>query len=129
VRLSWRIVFTNEASGMSDPAWKKRERSAAALFGAMRQPLSGSSGRGDQTRSDSTHDVLFIETKTRMKSFVRALWKETSVLANEENKTPVLVLYEKSKPGGLIVIHEDDFGRVVDEWVKAKAQELAEGVA
>jgi len=41
--------------------WKRREREAARLFGAERQPLSGSGGRADRTRSDSTHDRLFIE--------------------------------------------------------------------
>ena len=83
---------------MSNPAWKKRERTAAALFGAKRQPLSGSSGRGDQTRSDSTHPTLFIETKTRIKSFVRTLWKETAELAGKEGKTAVLVFTKRASP-------------------------------
>ena len=48
--------------------WKHRERDAAAVFGAKRQPLSGSSGRDDLTRSDSLHKKLFIETKFKAKS-------------------------------------------------------------
>jgi hypothetical protein len=54
-------------------SWKRRERNAAGLFGAQRQSLSGSSGRADRTRSDSTHPSLFIETKFQAASTVRTL--------------------------------------------------------
>jgi hypothetical protein len=45
--------------------WKRREHDAARLFGARRQRCSGSSGREDCSRSDSTHAVHFLETKLR----------------------------------------------------------------
>jgi hypothetical protein len=48
--------------------WKRREREAARLFGAERQPLSGSGGRADRTRSDSTHDRLFVECRILAKT-------------------------------------------------------------
>jgi len=95
--------------------WKRRERDAARLFGAKRQVLSGSSGREEATRSDSTHDRLFIETKLRASSSVRSLWEKTRSQALREKKTPVLALYAKGKPGALLVVHEDDLGRVAAE--------------
>jgi hypothetical protein len=83
--------------------WKRREREAARLFGAERQPLSGSGGRADRTRSDSTHDRLFVECKMRAASAVRNLWERTRDRARGERQTPVLVLFAKGKPGALIV--------------------------
>jgi hypothetical protein len=74
----------------------------------MRQVLSGLSGRGERTRSDSTHKRLFIETKTRAASSVRSLWEETRKKARREHKIPVVMLYDKNKPGALIVVHETD---------------------
>ena len=96
-------------------SWKRRERDAARRFDAQRQVLSGSSGRGERSRSDSTHDRLFIETKLCASSAVRSLWEKTRELARRERKVPVLMLYAKGKPGGLIVVHEDDLGAVADE--------------
>lgn len=94
--------------------WKRRERDAARLFGAERQPLSGSAGRADRSRSDSTHGRLFIETKLRASSSVRTLWDETRRRARLEGKVPVLVLYAKGKPGGLVVCHEFDLAALLE---------------
>lgn len=95
--------------------WKRRERDAARLFGVERQPLSGSGGRSDLSRSDSTHERLFIETKLRASSAVRNLWEETRERALVERKTPVLVLFAKRKAGGLVVVHQDDLANVAAE--------------
>jgi hypothetical protein len=101
-------------------SWKRRERNAARLFGAQRQVLSGSCGRGERGRSDTTHDRLFIETKLRASSSVRSLWERTRELARRESKIPVLMLYAKGKPGGLVVVHESDLAAVApelgDDW-------------
>jgi hypothetical protein len=94
--------------------WKRRERDAARLFGAERQPLSGSGGRADQTRSDSTHPRLSIETKLRASSSVRSLWDETRRRARLEGKVPVLMLYAKGKTGGLVVCHEGDLAELLE---------------
>lgn len=99
----------------SRSSWKRRERRAARLFGAERQPCSGSSGRPDQTRSDSTSERLFIETKLRASSAVRTLWEKTAEFAKRECKTPVLVLYDKGKQGGLVICHERDLATVAAE--------------
>ena len=95
--------------------WKRRERQAAGLFDARRQPGNGSGGRDDQTRSDSTHERLFIETKLRASSAVRTLWEQTAALAKQESKVPVLALYAKGKTGALIVVHEKDLAAVAAE--------------
>jgi hypothetical protein len=104
--------------------WKRREREAASLFGAKRQVLSGSSGREDKTCSDSTHPKLFIETKFRAVSPVRALWEKTRGLARVERKSPVLALYTKGKPGALLVVHEDDLRAVAAELACAPGPKL-----
>jgi hypothetical protein len=100
---------------MSDKAWKKRERQAAHLFGSHRLIGSGMSGLGDRSKSDSDHPRLFIETKHYARQAVRTLWRETALRAAKEKKVAVLVLYEKGKPGGLIVIHENDLDAMLNE--------------
>lgn len=108
---------------MPDKAWKKRERQAAHLFGSHRLIGSGMSGLGDRSKSDSDHPRLFIETKHYARQAVRSLWRETALKATKEKKVAVLVLYEKSKPGGLIVVHEDDLDAVIEERIAARTAE------
>jgi hypothetical protein len=103
----------------SRSAWQQRERNAAALFGSKRQPWSGSGGREDCTRSDSTHDRLFIETKLRASCATRSLFDATKALARAEGKTPVLALATKGKPGLLIVVASEDLPKLVREFAKA----------
>jgi hypothetical protein len=105
--------------------WKRRERNAASLFGAQRQVLSGSSGRGERSRSDSTHERLYIEAKTRASSAVRRLWENTKKLAHREHKVAVVMLFDKHKPGALIVVHQDDLAAVASEL--AKDRQAAQG--
>jgi hypothetical protein len=100
--------------------WQKREQAAAGLFGAKRKVLSGSSGRDDETSSDSTHPTLFIETKLRAASAARSLWEQTRALARREGKTPVVLLYAKGKPGALIVVHQDDLAVVAAEFAAGR---------
>ena len=96
-------------------SWKRRERDAAGLFGAQRQVLSGSCGRGERGRSDTTHERLYVESKLRASSSVRSLWEKTRDLARRERKVPVVALYDKRKPGALIVVHENDLAAVAAE--------------
>jgi hypothetical protein len=97
--------------------WKKAESRVAALFGARRQPLSGSSGRDDLTSSDSTHPRLFIEAKYRERHTVRTLYDETKTLARKEGKTPVLALIDKNRPGFLLCVHCEDMPTVAKEFL------------
>lgn len=95
--------------------WKAAERRVAALFGTLRQRLSGSSGREDESAADTKHPILFIEVKYREKHAVRALWEKTAKLAKSEGKAPVVALVDKGKPGFLLCIHIDDLPRVAAE--------------
>jgi hypothetical protein len=95
--------------------WQRKEQQAASLFGSRRKVLSGSSGRDDETRSDSVHPRLYIETKLRASSATRTLWEATRDLARREGKVPVLMLYGKGKVGALVVCHEGDLAAVAAE--------------
>jgi hypothetical protein len=99
--------------------WKARERQAAGLFGALRQRCSGSSGRPDCSRSDSTHPALFIETKLRASHAAVGLFDETRALARKEGKTPVVILAQKNRPGLLLLIDPADLAAVAAEYAEA----------
>lgn len=104
--------------------WQKREQGVAGLFGAKRQYGSGGGGREDQTRSDSTHPRLFVESKLRAKHATRTLHDATRALARKEGKTPILALCDKNRPGALIVVHTDDLDRLVIEFAACHAARL-----
>lgn len=103
---------------MPDKTWKATERAVAALFGTVRNSLSGMGSK--QTASDSLHPSLFVEVKYRKRHAVWALWADTKVKAKKEKKTPVVVLKEHGKQGLLIACHSDDFLTVAEEIRKAK---------
>jgi hypothetical protein len=99
----------------------RAEERAAELFGCNRQICSGSgtNGREDETGSDSTHETLYIESKLRDRHTVRTLHDGTKKKAAKERKTPVVVLFDKQRPGCLIVVHSDDLMTVVAEYAAA----------
>lgn len=88
------------------PAWKKFERRVASYFGSERAPLSG--GNGKHTRSDTLHPTLFIECKQREKFSVVTLWDKAKEQARKEDKTPVVCLSEKNRPGFWILVKAED---------------------
>jgi len=95
--------------------WKKSESRIAAKFGTTRTPLSG--GASGHTRSDTLHKRLFIEAKLRNTYSVVTLWDDTTELANLEDKTPVVILSEKGRPGFWVLTHIDDLATVAGELV------------
>jgi hypothetical protein len=99
--------------------WKRRERQSVKLFGAGQQPLSGGSGRDDQTRPDSTLDRLFIEIRLRATCSVRTLFERTKVAARNEAKTPVLALASKGERGCLFVVDSADLTAMVAAYAEA----------
>ena len=98
---------------MPDKAWKKRERDVAGFFDGQRTALSG--GNGNITRADVMHDKLFIECKLRAKHTVVSLWDDTAKLAKEEEKTPVIALCEKNRPGFWVMVHSSDLYKLTNK--------------
>jgi hypothetical protein len=103
--------------------WQLAEGRAAALFGCRRQVGSGSAGRGDVTASDSTHPVLFVESKLRDRHAARTLHDATKKRAAREGKAPLLALFDKNRPGFLLVVHSDDLAVVLAEYAAALPDE------
>lgn len=99
--------------GTHSSTWKARERQAAALFGARRQRCSGSSGRDDLSRSDSTHPRLFLEVKLRAKFPFRVDFDE--VRAQRKGKSPFGInVARRLSPFAVLVTHSDDLDVVLD---------------
>ena len=99
---------------MSNKTWKNVERRVAAFFGTLRNRCSGSSGRADETSSDSVHPTLFIETKhgdlSRFLSAEgRAMVEHGQAEAKREGKRFVGCLHPKGREGFWILIHSGDF--------------------
>lgn len=115
--------------------WKRAEAGVAALFGARRRVLSGSSNRPDIDGDDTTHPRLFIEVKLRATHTVWGLFRSVKAKAAKcrrdfqgAHKVPVLGLREKGRHGALLVVHEDDFREVVVEWLSAQSDDTVNGV-
>ena len=97
-----------------DKSWKRVERQVARFFGAERNRCSGSSGRADESRSDTTHDRLYIETKHGdLARFLNAEMREAVRVgranAAAEGKRLVLAMSEKHHKGFYLLVHTDDF--------------------
>jgi hypothetical protein len=99
------------------------------LFGCKDKARCGPNRAEMASTSDSTHPRLYIEAKHYAKQAVRTLWRATALLAAKEKKTAVLVLYEKGKRGGLVVVHEDDLDAMILERVTAQTAAFAPGTA
>ncbi len=95
---------------MSDKPWKAFERRVAAYFATERNALSG--GNSKLTRSDTLHPALFIECKQRQQHSAVTLWNETKILADAEQKLPVVALSEKGRPGFWLVLHSDHLAQL-----------------
>jgi len=93
--------------------WKDVERKVAAVFGAKRNPLSGSNSGG--TASDSRHPRLYIETKYRKRHAVMRLFEDTRTKAIHEGKTPIVALKERGQRGFLVVCEIDDIQEIAKE--------------
>ena len=95
---------------MADKAWKRREREVARYFNGTRTALSGINSK--VTKADVIHDELFVECKLRAKHSVVSLWDDTSKLAKDEGKTPVIALCEKNRPGFWVMVHSSDLNKL-----------------
>jgi len=105
---------------MADRVWKQVERRVAAFFGTLRNRCSGSSGRSDESASDSVHPVLYIEVKHGdlarfLNAEGRAMVADGVASAKAECKRFVGVLHPKHGEGFWILIHSGDFLAVAKE--------------
>ncbi len=91
---------------MPNKAWKQRERDVADFCLGQRNPLSGRNSK--HTAADVIHDLLFIEVKLREKHSCLTPWDEVKKGANREEKTLVVCLCEKNRPGFWILVKSDD---------------------
>lgn len=107
-------VEKERGEAMSDKTWKAVERRVAAFFGTQRNRCSGSSGRTDESASDTVHPTLYIETKHgELARFLnaegRAMLAEGVENAKREGKRFVAAMHAKQSGGFWILIHSDDF--------------------
>jgi len=93
-----------------DKSWKAFERRVARFFNTERNALSG--GNSKLTRSDTLHPDLFIECKQRKRFAAIRLWDQTRNLAIKEDKTPVICLSEKNRPGFWILVHSEELSKL-----------------
>lgn len=100
---------------MPDKSWKAVERRVASFFACRRVPGSGALWREYETRSDSDHPRLYVETKHRARFSVLTLWREVSEKARREGKRPVCALAEKHRRGFWVLVHSSDLRAVADE--------------
>lgn len=107
---------------MADKAWKQAERRFAKLFGTRRRPLSGGNQGGG--RDDSMHEVLFLEHKLCSTSAIWTLHDKTKDLAKKENRTPVIGISLRRRPGILIVVSSQNLDVLLEEYAKAQGLKL-----
>ena len=101
---------------MGDKAWKRAERMAAALFGGLRNPLSGSNSH--HTAGDVIHPSLYVEVKHRQRQAVVSLMRDSMVDAKKEGKLPVLVVSEPGAKWSLVCVKNTDLVKFVDMLYK-----------
>lgn len=105
---------------MADRVWKQVERRVATFFGTQRNRLSGSSGRSDESSSDSIHPALYVEVKHGdlarfLNTEGRMLIEVGTVNAKHEGKRFVAVIHPKGGAGFWILVHSSDFLAVAKE--------------
>ena len=103
--------------------WKAFERLVAKSFGTERTALSG--GNSKVTRSDTLHDVLYVECKYGKRVAPWSLFKDAAAKATVEGKVPVLCLKQKGETGFLVVCLASDLRNVSDYlFVKEENQDV-----
>jgi len=113
---------------VSDRTWKAVERRVAAFFGTLRNRCSGSSGRSDESASDTVHPTLYIETKHGdlarfMNTEGRMMMELGAHGAEQEGKRFVAAIHPKGEAGFWIVVHSGDFLAVAkDVMARTEAQ-------
>ena len=105
---------------MPDKPWKSAERRAARWLSdrrndpsIKRQPGSGGFSEVQQFSSgDLIGEEIYVECKHRKKHAAVTLWDDTKKKADKEGKTPVVMLFEKSRPGFWVLVHSEDYDKI-----------------
>lgn len=105
--------------------WKRRERKSAQAIGAERNIGSGSMGRADKSRSDSTHETIYLECKHRQRHAVVSLWDDAKTKAKKEGKTPIVSLTQHGRPGCWYLVKDADVEMLATVLREAKAAKAA----
>ena len=75
--------------------WKNNELKLSKMFGARRNPLSGSNSA--HSMSDTLHEEFYIEIKDGKQSLPTKLWIDTVQKAKQEGKIPMIVRHGKQE--------------------------------
>ena len=75
--------------------WKTNELKLSKMFGAKRNPLSGSNS--GHSMSDTLHEEFYIEIKDGKQSLPTKLWIDTVQKAKQEGKIPMIVRHGKQE--------------------------------
>jgi len=99
--------------------WITLEHKAAAIFGTIRRPLSGSrSGLGGS--DDAIHPRLYLECKHAKKIALCTLWHEAQSKAKNEGKSVVLAHKLYTMRGMILSFHEDDAITFIQEYLNPR---------
>lgn len=102
---------------MKKATWQKWEDRVARLFGTRRSPNSGAVPEwSDETKSDTLHERLFIEVKTKARHALATLWRSTCLLSDDEGKVPVVALAEEGANRVWILVRDDHLQAVAAEY-------------
>ena len=101
--------------------WKAKERDFAKRFGSLRQRLSGSSGRKDESSADMKHDRVYAEVKYREKHAIFALYRDTAEKAKAEGKLPLVALAERGTSDFLICVNINHLAAIAAELLRDDA--------
>jgi len=115
---------------VADPSWKQFERRVARDHGAERNRLSGSSGCADQSTSDSTSTVFYVEAKYKRDGWpIYNHWREVAQSANWKAESrghgkptssptlvPLLCLEDRhdEQQGSVYVVHSSSLGSLLN---------------
>lgn len=101
--------------------WKQKERDFAKRFGSLRQRLSGSSGREDESSADMKHDRIYAEVKYRDKHALFTLYEDTAKKARKEGKLPIVALAQKGTSDFIVCVHISHLAAIAAELVRDDA--------
>jgi hypothetical protein len=100
---------------MSNPAWKKFERTVARWFGCERTgPMQG------KDANDIDHELLHVQCKHAKRHAIITVWDAARVVADRTNKIPIVAIKQKGRHGFWLMMRSSDLTAVANQRVAAK---------